>query len=474
MTEFLFDTCVHHFSQVEQGKEWVQQLEKKLHTKNSKLRELQELTDLFPYRVETEDKLRTEISTLQNQLANAKHDLAVLKSHHDSNKMKELGERVDQLQSELQQRTQTCATLQEQLNQALASLKAARQEGVRSKAAEEQPREQLARLQEILKQKESTLQGVLAEKEKVEEHCHSLQSQTAVLKSEMEDLHEEMIKSVSHASNICSLREEKEKEVETLTKENVTLISQLSDVQTDSKKFLQAYEKAVIQVQEVQEEKEAMAANLKQTKKDLEEAVVLKAELDSQIASMSSEMAEKEEYRELQVCNLQSSLEKAQEQLREKDVELEQVKTQLQQRRGSEEGSSEGEDEKEVKKTEGSLMKQDPTAAIKQHHVSGCLSLAYKEMCSCYIVLYPHISIQATGGSVDDEVQKSLPSSPQQLRDHYHRELQHLQEKLKVRAHLFFISTIALCNRSLFLTVSHPSWSTWERLLCCGYSMMMR
>lgn len=354
------------FPQMEEGREQVQLFEKRLHAKNSKLCELQELTRQFPAREESEEKLRTEISSLRSELANTQHDLATLRSHHDSNKLEELGERVEQLQNELRRRVQTCSTLQEQLNQAMASLEATRQVEAHGKTLEEQLQEQVARIQEILKQRESTLQGLFSEKERVEEHCRTLQSQIGTLKSQAENLQVEMEKSKSHVSDVCSLLEEREKEVETLSQENATLTTQLTDVQTDSKKFLHAYEKAVIQVQTLQEEKEEMALSLKRTEKELEGTVVLKAQLEDRIASLSSEMAEKEEYRELQVRNLQNSLDRMQDHLREKNVELELVKSQLQGETASEEESSEGEEEKETGEAES---RQEPTGG-RQHQVS--------------------------------------------------------------------------------------------------------
>ena len=448
---------------MEQEKKTVEKLEEKLLVKTKKVHELQDLVDMFPYREETEDGLRSEISILKERLARTESELTAIKSHHDLNETKELEERVQQLRGELRQRTQTCSALQERLNQALASLEATRQAANLSKAVEEQPREQLARLQEMLKQKESALQGMLAEKEKVEERCRSLDSQVSELKSHMDNLHMEMTKSVTHVSNLCTLLEDKEKEVERLCQENATLTVQLSDVQNDSRKFLHSYEKAIVEVQEVQEEKEAMATNLKQLKKELEEAVILKAELDSRIASMSSEMAEKEEYRELQVCNLQGSLKKLREQLKEKTVELEQVKAQLQQRRLGDKRSS-----------ERSLKGQEHTTPVTHHEVSSCLSLTCKQTCSCCIVSYCTFFIQAAGDSVDDVVESSMPASPERLKDHYHKKVQSLQEKWKVRI-ICFVSTVNFCYRYyLFIALSPSSWSTWERLLCCGCSMPMR
>ena len=53
-------------------------------------------------------------------------------------------------------------------------------------------------------------------------------------------------------------------------------------------------------------------------------------------------------------------------------------------------------------------------------------------MFTLHCVSCPCLFVQATGESVDEEPEDSSPVSPEQLKDHYHKKLHHLQEKLKV------------------------------------------
>ena len=57
-----------------------------------------------------------------------------------------------------------------------------------------------------------------------------------------------MEQSQARVNEVCSLLEEKEKEVEKLDEENTGLETRLSELETESRKFLQAYEQVVVQV----------------------------------------------------------------------------------------------------------------------------------------------------------------------------------------------------------------------------------
>lgn len=54
-------------------------------------------------------------------------------------------------------------------------------------------------------------------------------------------------------------------------------------------------------MQTLQEEKEASDAVVREREKEREELLISRAQLEGKVASLSSEMAEKEEYRVLQV-----------------------------------------------------------------------------------------------------------------------------------------------------------------------------
>lgn len=85
----------------------------------------------------------------------------------------------------------------------------------------------------------------------MEDHCHTLQQQTATLTQQVDDLHREMNKSKERVSQVCSLLEQKEKELQHQMEVNAGLVAQSEDQGTESKKYLQAYEQAVVQVSSV-------------------------------------------------------------------------------------------------------------------------------------------------------------------------------------------------------------------------------
>ena len=99
-----------------------------------------------------------------------------------------------------------------------------------------------------MQQREASLQDILADKSKIDDHCHTLQHQTGTLSQQVKELHREMEQSQVRVNEVCSLLKEKEKEVERQTEANACLETRLSELETESRKFLQAYEQAVVQV----------------------------------------------------------------------------------------------------------------------------------------------------------------------------------------------------------------------------------
>lgn len=100
----------------------------------------------------------------------------------------------------------------------------------------------------MLQQRETTLQNILTEKSMIDDHCHTLQHQTATLSEQVKVLHREMEQSQVRVKEVCSILEEKEREVEKQAEVNASLETRLSELEAESKKFLQAYEQAVVQV----------------------------------------------------------------------------------------------------------------------------------------------------------------------------------------------------------------------------------